>query len=572
MPGLDTLMRLQYANQGQDMQNVDRLAQTLGGIIQNRGQRGFEQQAVKFFSDGDISPERIQEFQQMYPGVSAMEIWKIAGDTAKQREAQSMKDIMKSYRSALLEGREPDEKLMQEMLTRNPNVDPGKVMQLMEAGSKFGLTMLDAREKKELAQRQAEARKTIGSLNQPVEVPEVAEYPVTDPDATMNGETSYPAYTGKTKQVLKPVDLPKAIGKIAKFLEPKDAASILIELHKAEQKGGITPETAISLVSKLDPESGDKVLAALGFSGLKTKRDKVTLYKIDGTGSAEFDPDVAKHLQDTGVWTNVKPLDKPFEVNVANEVDTILGGMFPGYYTDKATRKKALDYYATPEGSKKVQAAAAEYAKSKAAPFYTFPATDAGIVPANARTGQMGTPAKSAEGDTFKKPLPAGELGKFGDIGVMLGQIDLMEKNYKPEYVGPVAGRLGSVKEKFVELPEGQVTFYAATRDIKDALLRARSGAQINEQEYKRLTAFLPDENLPPANFQARLKRFKAEVQSIKTEKSKMFEQGGYGAPKAASGGSSGTVKYTANGKNYNIPVTEEAAFLKDNPNARKVQ
>ena len=57
------------------------------------------------------------------------------------------------------------------------------------------------------------------------------------------------------------------------------------------------------------------------------------------------------------------------EVNVANEIDTVLGGMFPGYYTNPELRKIALDWYATPEGSRTVQAKAAQYNQSKAPPI-----------------------------------------------------------------------------------------------------------------------------------------------------------------------------------------------------------
>jgi hypothetical protein len=60
------------------------------------------------------------------------------------------------------------------------------------------------------------------------------------------------------------------------------------------------------------------------------------------------------------------------EVNVANEIDTVLGGMFKGYYQDPAVRKKALDYYATPEGSKIVQEAATKYQQGKAPPIYNI--------------------------------------------------------------------------------------------------------------------------------------------------------------------------------------------------------
>ena len=90
-----------------------------------------------------------------------------------------------------------------------------------------------------------------------------------------------------------------------------------------------------------------------------------------------------------------------------------------------------------------------------------------------------------------------------------------IEKLFNKDYVGPVAGRYGQLAEKFTDLPEDQVKFYSTIRDINDFVLRVRSGAQINEQEYKRLTSFLMDANLPPDNFKARLERFSENIDWI---------------------------------------------------------
>lgn len=99
-----------------------------------------------------------------------------------------------------------------------------------------------------------------------------------------------------------------------------------------------------------------------------------------------------------------------------------------------------------------------------------------------------------------------------------------VQKLFKNDYVGPVAGRYGQLAEKFTDLPEEQVKFYATIRDINDFVLRVRSGAQINEQEYKRLTSFLMDANLPPDNFKARLERFSQNIDWILGLERKMAE------------------------------------------------
>jgi hypothetical protein len=217
-----------------------------------------------------------------------------------------------------------------------------------------------------------------------------------------------------------------------------------------------------------------------------------------------------------------KAKGKPREVNVANEIDTILGGLFPGYYTDENVRQKALGYYGTPEGSKIVQGMAIKYNQSKAPPIYNFLQTDQGIIPGNIRTGGTG----KSTGLGGRTPASQIQTGVYLDT--MGEAIKRIESNYKPDYVGAVMGRVGETKGKFVDLPVNQTTFYADVNDIKDQLLRARSGAQINEQEYARLVKFLPDANSPAGNFEAKLARFKQELNDMRTSREKELSTGGY--------------------------------------------
>jgi hypothetical protein len=113
---LTTLLRMQAGYNDQDMQGVDKLAQTLGGLIQGSGQRDFRRAAINYFKDGDISPERIQQFSSMYPGVDPAEVFMVAGGVAKQREAQDMKDagrtMISLFESAPLEELSDPQKLM----------------------------------------------------------------------------------------------------------------------------------------------------------------------------------------------------------------------------------------------------------------------------------------------------------------------------------------------------------------------------------------------------------------------------------------------------------------------------
>ena len=126
-------------------------------------------------------------------------------------------------------------------------------------------------------------------------------------------------------------------------------------------------------------------------------------------------------------------------------------------------------------------------------------------------------------------PMPsAQERKRMADEAQLLKMIEDLEAQLKPvdstgvesetgkapaeEWVGPVKGRWGQLEEKYKDLPPAQIQFYATIRDMNDFVLRVRSGAQINEQEYKRLTSFLADPNLPIENLKSRIARFKQNL------------------------------------------------------------
>jgi hypothetical protein len=126
----------------------------------------------------------------------------------------------------------------------------------------------------------------------------------------------------------------------------------------------------------------------------------------------------------------------------------------------------------------------------------------------------------------------------LNDIGKVKTLYEWGTPQKRADWVGPVAGRMGELREKYTGgASTDQVTFYSYVRDMKDALLRARSGAQINEQEYKRLVGFLPDEKINSKSFEARLQRFEDELNNILKTKKEVFKAGGYGSSTLNGGG-----------------------------------
>ena len=143
---------------------------------------------------------------------------------------------------------------------------------------------------------------------------------------------------------------------------------------------------------------------------------------------------------------------------------------------------------------------------------------------------------------------PAAEIKSGTMLDTLKNNVDRIKQNYKKEYVGFVKGRAKQLQANVAGgVPEDQTTFYADVNDIADMLLRARSGAQINEQEYQRLSKLVPTPNLPPDTFSSRLKRFEEQLNQTMQNQQGRLAQGGYMSPKGLAG-----VKPTTQSKSNN--------------------
>ena len=114
-------------------------------------------------------------------------------------------------------------------------------------------------------------------------------------------------------------------------------------------------------------------------------------------------------------------------------------------------------------------------------------------------------------------PTSSAELDRRTGISTMLNSLEVVEDFLRESpaasaAIGPVAGRVGRVKELLIDDHPEAVQLRQATEDISDVLLRLRSGAQINENEYARLRKLIPTVELPMSTFVARLNGLKREL------------------------------------------------------------
>lgn len=158
---------------------------------------------------------------------------------------------------------------------------------------------------------------------------------------------------------------------------------------------------------------------------------------------------------------------------------------------------------------------------------------DGSQIPVNydTRTGELvqGSPVQGPVLPTVSPSIPGSEVSKFGDLENMKSKMKVVGDSYDPSFVGMVDSRVQAIKQKTgVGATEKAARFRQAVQDIKDSLLRARSGAQINEQEYQRLLPLVPDETSGEVDFNAKSKRFNEVLDEMISSKKAAFSAAGY--------------------------------------------
>jgi hypothetical protein len=90
---------------------------------------------------------------------------------------------------------------------------------------------------------------------------------------------------------------------------------------------------------------------------------------------------------------------------------------------------------------------------------------------------------------------PSGsDLDQISDFGVLQNKFKGVRNAYRPELVGPAAGRYGQGAQAVpgMTVPEGFTDLSSRLAQVQNAMIYLKSGKQINEQEFARLQAELP--------------------------------------------------------------------------------
>ena len=130
--------------------------------------------------------------------------------------------------------------------------------------------------------------------------------------------------------------------------------------------------------------------------------------------------------------------------------------------------------------------------------------------------------AQGAEQARIKRdqePLDPTTAKAVSDLGVLQDMTDDVTDMFDPGYVGQFEGRWGAVKEWTGNAGQREVVFRRVVADMKDQLLRARSGAAITQQEYERLATMVPNITDNEETFKGKLLGFRRAMDQSKQRK-----------------------------------------------------
>ncbi len=168
----------------------------------------------------------------------------------------------------------------------------------------------------------------------------------------------------------------------------------------------------------------------------------------------------------------------------------------------------------------------------------TGPPPETGLAPGEKREARLGAPPipgeppiPGADPATPQEVPEAGQAGpaarrsgvtlaerdKRAAMEVMLQDVDRLRyyADLHPEAIGPFMGRLYGMGRQVVDVAPGINKMFRITTNLAELLLRARSGAQINESEYRRLRQLMPDPRNPDGKFWVDLSEYFLESKRI---------------------------------------------------------
>lgn len=143
------------------------------------------------------------------------------------------------------------------------------------------------------------------------------------------------------------------------------------------------------------------------------------------------------------------------------------------------------------------------------------------------RAFQTGGAAAEAKLRVPEKASPA-ERKEITTSQVTGEKLAALERFYKPEYVGPITGRAGALREDYTgAITPEESTFRGAVKSHNNQLIKDITGAQMSEQEATRILGEAPQLNSPPVTFEARMRQSKENNILLQYKQREILKQTG---------------------------------------------
>ena len=108
--------------------------------------------------------------------------------------------------------------------------------------------------------------------------------------------------------------------------------------------------------------------------------------------------------------------------------------------------------------------------------------------------GELAVAKASAAGQQGGGTIPASLMERTASSASSLDLLGELEKSFKDEYVGPAAGRFNTLLQHVPLIPtdKGFAEFQSKNAALKNAIIKAITGAQMSEPEAKRIMEQIP--------------------------------------------------------------------------------
>lgn len=135
------------------------------------------------------------------------------------------------------------------------------------------------------------------------------------------------------------------------------------------------------------------------------------------------------------------------------------------------------------------------------------------------------------DGRIFPKTenLPVSFVDAKGELEYTKDLLGGIKERFDPAVVGPIASRVANLKQYVEGLSDEEYTkFQGDLAELKNATIRAITGAQLNKDEVPRILAQLPDDRKSPTAFMAQWERVIQRLDQRIGTKEREFGRAGY--------------------------------------------